>query len=124
MAASPKTRTPGASGGSVRPPVPPVPEADADLADDRGAEVTLLKRELFARVAAATDAKKPQVKQIVEATLAIIGQALEAGEALNLPPLGKVRIVRSRDTGTAEVITLKLRRKGRAAALAVKDEES
>ncbi|GHE02856.1 hypothetical protein GCM10008024_24050 [Allgaiera indica] len=124
MAMSPKTTTPAVSGADAAPSIPSTSAQDADLAEDRGVEVTLLKRELFARVVAATDAKKPQVKQIVEATLAIIGQALADGEALNLPPLGKVRIVRSRDAGSAEVITLKLRRKGRSAALGAEDEES
>ena len=69
------------------------------------------KRELFARVAAATDAKKKDVKLIVDATLAILGKALSDGEELNLPPLGKIRIVKARDAGGVEVVTLKLRRK-------------
>ncbi|WP_102226483.1 HU family DNA-binding protein [Acidimangrovimonas sediminis] len=80
-------------------------------AEPVSAEATLGKKELFQRVTAATGAKKKDARLIAEATLAILGQALSEGEELNLPPLGKMRIVRSRDGGGAEVFTLKLRRK-------------
>ncbi len=121
MATPPKTKSPRTGGKAA---AQPPSEEDAEFTEAPDGEVTLHKRELFARVAEATEMKKPQVKQIVEATLAILGQALANGEALNLPPLGKVRIVRSRDAGAAEVMTLKLRRKGGAAVAAAEDEES
>ena len=90
-----------------------------------GAEApSLAKRDLFARVAAATGSRKKDVKLIAEATLAIIGQALSDGEELNLPPLGKVRIVKSRDAGAAEVVTLKLRRKHGMGGMPVPDTDN
>ena len=46
----------------------------------------------------------------VEAALAVIAETLRDGTELNLPPLGKLRIVKSKDIGGgAAVLTLKLR---------------
>ena len=120
MATSPKTTKPrtGKKAGAARKPeaAAEAPEVEtagmvpAAAAQGQGTQ-SVQKRELFARVAAATDAKKKDVKLIVEATLAILGKAISDGEELNLPPLGKVRIVKARDAGAAEVVTLKLRRR-------------
>ena len=65
-------------------------------------------KQLVDRVVAATGGKKKGVKDIVEATLAQMGTALQQGEALNLPAFGKLRVVRSgAESGGA--MTLKLR---------------
>lgn len=102
---------PGSDAPPVEAPAAAPAEAPAEMGPGESEAPLLAKRDLFARVTAATGAKKKDVKLIAEATLAIIGQALSDGEELNLPPLGKVRIVKSRDAGAAEVVTLKLRRK-------------
>jgi Tfp pilus assembly protein FimV len=78
-----------------------------------GAEGTMLKKqELVERIVRASGAKKKDVKLIVEATLGVIGDALSAGEVLNLQPLGKLKVNRKRDEGNAEVLIVKLRRGG------------
>lgn len=64
-------------------------------------------KDLVESVASATGAKKPEAKKAVEATLAALSAALQAGTDLNLPPLGKLRVARS----TGSVLTLKLRTK-------------
>lgn len=72
----------------------------------------LKKQELVERIVKASGAKKKDVKLIIEAALGVLGDALSAGEELNLPPLGKMKVNRSRDEGNAEVLILKLRRGG------------
>jgi nucleoid DNA-binding protein len=73
----------------------------------------LKKKDLVARVVTALDGKKKgQVKEIVEATLAALGEALQKGEALNLPPFGRARIARQKGEGKASSMTVKLRGAG------------
>jgi len=96
---------------------PTVPEAVAPAATlekaDRVAGPQLKKKDLVARVVATLDGKKKgQVKDIVEATLAALGEALQKGEALNLPPFGRARIAKSKGEGKTSSMTVKLRGAG------------
>lgn len=70
----------------------------------------LRSKEFLERVAVATDLNKNKVRAIVEATLAELGKALDAGEPLNLSGLGKVRIVNTKAEDFGSIMTLKLRR--------------
>jgi hypothetical protein len=70
----------------------------------------LRSKEFLERVAVATDLNKNKVRAIVEATLAELGKALDAGEPLNLSGLGKVRIVNTKAEDFGSILTLKLRR--------------
>jgi DNA-binding protein HU-alpha len=69
-------------------------------------------RDLIDSVAAATGAKKPDVKATVEATLAALAAALKSGSDMTLPPLGKLRVVKLAEKGSATMMTLKLRHGG------------
>jgi hypothetical protein len=73
-------------------------------------------KDLIDRVAAATGQKPKDVRDVVVATLAALGTALDQGEALNVPPLGKIKVNRSRDLDNGASLTLKLRRMGAVAA--------
>lgn len=80
---------------------------------DKAAGPQLKKKDLIARVVAALDGKKKgQVKDIVEATLAALGEALQNGESLNLPPFGRARIAKSKGEGKTSSMTVKLRGAG------------
>ncbi|PRY78895.1 DNA-binding protein HU-beta [Yoonia maritima] len=71
---------------------------------------TLKKPQLFNEVVARTGLKKRDVKPAVEAALAVIGEALARGDELILPPMGKTRIVKTKDLGQgATLLTLKFR---------------
>jgi nucleoid DNA-binding protein len=74
-------------------------------------EVQLIKKpELLDQVVARTNLKKRDVKPAVEAALAVIRETLQDGAELNLPPLGKIRLVKAKELdGGASVMTLKLR---------------
>lgn len=89
-----------------------------DTATDTTTSVlTPLKRkEFIARVKLATDGAKPDLRSIVDATLTVLGDALAKGEDVQLRPLGRARVNRSRkaETSTTTVLTIKLRRGGGA----------
>ncbi len=75
------------------------------------AETNLIKKpELLDEVVLRTNLKKRDVKPAVEAALAVLGDALRDGSEVNIPPLGKLRVVKSKtlENGAA-VMTLKLR---------------
>lgn len=98
---------PEASGEMVLAPVAPA-EKKAKVAAPQ-----LKKKELIARVVTALDGKKKgTVKDIVEATLATLGEALQKGEALNLPPFGRARVSRQKGEGAGSLTTLRLRGAG------------
>ncbi len=71
----------------------------------------MLKKPAFLdRVMARTDVKKRDAKPAIEAAMAVLAEALADGQDVNLPPLGKLRVVRSKDLeGGVRVMTLKLR---------------
>jgi DNA-binding protein HU-alpha len=93
-------------------PEPDVP-ADATPEPAAAAKVkapSLRIKTLVDRVVETTGGKKKGVKEIVEATLNALGEALSKGEDLNLPGLGRTRIARSTEKDGAAHMTLKVRR--------------
>ena len=89
------------------------PPTDGTDAEDAATPATLRLKELVDRVAASTGGKKKDVKEIVEATLTQLGLALHAGEMLNLPEFGKVRVAKAQGAGPGSAMTLKLRPVGK-----------
>lgn len=84
--------------------------------------VQMKKPELLDAVVARTNLKKRDVKPAVEAALAVIGDALARGEQVNLPPMGKLRVIKAKELGDgAQVLTLKLRTSKNAARSANSD---
>lgn len=65
-------------------------------------------KELVEQVAKASGAKKKDLKEIIEAVLAELGQALSEGKELNLPPLGKAKVNRQK----GDLLVVKLKRSG------------
>jgi DNA-binding protein HU-alpha len=97
------------------PPISVVPNAAEPAAD----AVNILKKPDFIdRVVERSGEKKRHVKPILEAALAVLGEALSNGEELNLQPLGRVKVNRHRVDDDAELLILKLRRNARSLGLA------
>lgn len=87
--------------------------------DPTTAAAVLKKPDFLDRAVARTNTKKRDAKPVIEAALAVLGEALLAGEDVSLPPLGKLRVVRHKDLGDgAAVLTLKLRTPKHAARAA------
>ena len=69
------------------------------------------KPEFTDRAVDRTDVKRCDAKPAIEAALAVLAEALVNGEELNLPLMGKLRVVKMKDVGDgAKVLTLKFRR--------------
>jgi nucleoid DNA-binding protein len=85
--------------------------SDTPKADDTiDAPIVLKKPQLLNEVVARTGLKKRDVKPAVEAALAVIGEALARGEELILPPMGKTRIIKSKELNNgAALLTIKFR---------------
>ena len=77
-----------------------------------GAVLVLRKKEFLDRIHAETGARKKDVREIADATLKILGEALGRGEALALSPLGKIRVNRQVGKAEAETLIVKIRRDG------------
>jgi DNA-binding protein HU-alpha len=84
--------------------------ADAADAASGDAGKTVLKKDLIEAVVVASGLKRGVVKSVVEAVLGELGEALARGEAMNLPPLGKISVNRSKEVGNADVMVVKVRR--------------
>lgn len=86
------------------------PATIAKPATPVSAKSMMKKAELIDQVVERTGVKKRDAKASVEAALAIMSETLIKETDLNLPPLGKVRLVKSMDQNEgAKVLTLKLR---------------
>lgn len=85
---------------------------DAESAEggSAGAAGALRKKDLLDRVGAKSKVKKKDIKDVVEATLLVLGEALAAGEELNLPPLGKAKVNRQKGVAGGDMYIIKLRR--------------
>lgn len=81
-----------------------------------GATPVLKLRDLIDEVAEAAGTPRAAARTLVEATLEALGLALDRGDTLNLPPLGRLRVTRAKGAGEGGSLTLRLRRPGEAAA--------
>ncbi len=71
----------------------------------------LRKKELFELVVERTGMKKKDVKPVVEAMLAVLGEALAEHREMQLQPLGKLKVQRGRELADGRALVLKLRQK-------------
>lgn len=70
----------------------------------------LRKRDLIERAVERSGLKKRDVKPAVEAALAVMAESLEAGEGLNLPPFGKLKVTKRKELEKGEVLVARIRR--------------
>lgn len=82
------------------------------------------KKELIDKVVLRSGIKKKDAKPVVEAMLAVLGETLGDGRALNLQPLGKVKINRMKQVAKDRVIICKIRQSGRVISDAEKSTET
>lgn len=80
------------------------------------------RQDLISAIAARSDLKRSEIKDVVDLVLEEVGRAADAGDTLVLPPLGKLLVKKRLEGGTgASVLTVKLRRtppKGAGGAMA------
>ena len=73
------------------------------------AQPELRKKELIDLIVARSRTKKKDAKPVIEAALAVLGEALADGRELNLRPLGKLKISRREDKANGTVIVCRVR---------------
>lgn len=69
------------------------------------------RKELVERIVATSGMKPNAVKSVLDAVLVELGDALSAGESLNIHPLGKITVNRTKKLEDREVLICKIRRK-------------
>ncbi|TDK51757.1 DNA-binding protein [Antarcticimicrobium luteum] len=69
----------------------------------------LRKQDLIAAVLERCEIKKRDAKPVIEAMLAVLGEALAEGRGLNLAPMGKLRINRIEEKNGRRIVVCKLR---------------
>ncbi len=69
----------------------------------------LKKADLVNEAVERSGVKKKFAKPAIEAALAVLGEALSEGRGLNLRPMGKMKILRSKDVANGRVLTARVR---------------
>ncbi len=93
-------------------PVPkePQPSEPPQVKLSGGDDDVVKKGALIDEVVAATGVKRADAKSVSEALLAALAEQLQAGKTLQLPPLGRVKLVKEKDVGQgAKALTVKIR---------------
>ncbi|WP_420858760.1 HU family DNA-binding protein [Marivivens marinus] len=70
---------------------------------------TIGRKEFIARVSSDSGLKPKDARVAVDAVLSALAAALRDGQEMNLPPLGKIKHVKSKDIGGAKVATVRVR---------------
>jgi len=86
------------------------PQAAVEPPADPAPDVFLRKKELIDRVVTQSGLKKKDVKPVVEATLAVLGEALANEERMNLQPFGRLIVNRRKALENGEVLITRIRR--------------
>ena len=90
---------------------PAVKSLPADESDSKAESVAFKRNDLLAAVAARSALPKSDLRSVIELVLEEMGTALSDGKDLALPPLGRVKVQRRKESGGAEILSLRLRRK-------------
>lgn len=80
-----------------------------ETVEGTAAKAGLKKKDLVERVSSAVGSNRGSVKDVVEATLIALASSVQAGEAMNLPPLGRLKVVRSSDKGDGKGASVTIR---------------
>ena len=83
--------------------------ADGGAADDR-----IKKKQIYDHVTVATGLRKREVRESVDATLAYLRRCLDEGKELQLPPLGKVKVVTRGEGAKAKTLYKLILQKAKA----------
>ncbi|WP_299041335.1 HU family DNA-binding protein [uncultured Tateyamaria sp.] len=103
---TPKPKAPAKpTAAAAKPTAPVVVDAPTPVV----AGPMMRKKELIEAVVAKSGMKKKDVKPAVEATLAVLGEALQDGRTLNLQPMGKVKINREKKLASGRMLVARIR---------------
>lgn len=83
---------------------------DDEMSSDDVTNVSLKKSEFLTRVVERSMRRQSDVRPILEAAMAVLGEALDAGEDIQFPPLGKIKHHKAKHVSGHDVIMVKIRR--------------
>ncbi len=109
---SPKSKAKATTSTTTRRAAAPAPKVTPKVVEVKETVVAppeLRKKELIDLVVERSGAKRKDAKPAVEAALAVLGEALAEGRALNLRPFGKLRISRHEEKANGSVIVCRIR---------------
>ncbi len=98
----------------------PVAEDTVDAAEE-AATPEFRRPELIEKVMERSGMKRKDVKPVVEAMLAVMGDLLVEETDMNIAPLGKVMVKNSKELEKAHVLTVKVRRPKQVEAASTED---
>lgn len=98
-------RTTAATKQEIAVTAPEVQVEELPVSDLEG----LKKKELIDMVVARSGVKKRDAKPAIEAALAILGETLSEGRALNLPGFGKLKVTRMKKGDNGQIINARVR---------------
>ena len=105
----------GAASKATKTQAATTPEAHTEhsvpTATSGEAEREVRRGDLIEELTAKTGMRRADVKDFLEATLQTLAQHLEAEDTLQVPPLGRIKVVRNRSTEGGSVVTCKVRMK-------------
>ncbi|MEP4249015.1 HU family DNA-binding protein [Tateyamaria sp.] len=104
-----KASTTSSAADSVAAAATPAPAKVVETAKTVVLGPMMRKPELVDAVVAKTGLKKKDVKPIVEATLALLGSALQDARELNLQPMGKIKVTRVKDKASGKLLHARIR---------------
>jgi nucleoid DNA-binding protein len=116
LAVSPATTAAGKP--ATKPAPKPAAKAVPAALDKAPAEaVTLVKvkantvkiKDVLDQVAALQGGKKKGMKEVIEATLTVLGAAFARGDAVNLPGFGRARVAQAEDMAAGKPMTIKMK---------------
>lgn len=81
--------------------------AQADVA----ARPEMTKKDLVESMMSATGMKKGEARRALEATMSAVADALKEGKDLAVPPLGKIKIARTKETPNGKLVVLRAKLK-------------
>ena len=97
--------TPVPTAAPTQPNAPAAPVVDAQATDD-----LIKKGDLLDQIVETTGVKRADAKSVMEAFLGLMAENLIADNQLQLPPLGKIKVVKSKPVGQgATALTLRVR---------------
>ncbi|MDU8926722.1 HU family DNA-binding protein [Alisedimentitalea sp. MJ-SS2] len=86
-----------------------------EAAETKTEQPHLRKRPLIDAIAKRSGVKRRDAKAAVEAALEIMGEAIADGSGLNLPGLGKLKVVRTKKLSNAHVYVARIRQADKSA---------
>lgn len=77
----------------------------------QGATDEMSKKELLERLVTESGMKKGDARRALEATLSVLASAIGTHDSISAAPLGKLKIVRKKDTPNGELVVMRLKLK-------------